>query len=61
MSAGKAGLAGNVTYLAKRSNAGSVLAIASRRARHTGPVDFVATLAKVAYIDFGWRLATNPV
>lgn len=59
--AGKAGLAGNVGHLGKRSNAVSARARASRRARHTGPVDFVALLAKVTYIGYGRRLATDPV
>jgi hypothetical protein len=59
--AGKAGLAGNVGHLAKRSNAASAGARASRRACHTGPVDFVALLDKVTYIACGVRLATDPV
>jgi len=66
--AGKAGLAGNVDHLAKRPNAASAGARASRRAGHTGPVDTalsaegsVALLDKVAYIACGVRLATDPV
>ena len=46
-------LAGNVGHLAKRSNAVSVCARTSRRALHTGPVGFVALLAKVTYIACG--------
>jgi hypothetical protein len=74
--AGKAGIAGNVGHIAKRSNVVSSRARASRRVRHTGPVDFVALLAKVTYIgsrkaeseirlsaieDCAGRLATDPV
>ena len=59
--AGKADLAGNVGYLAKRSNTASACARVSRRARPTGPVDFVALLDKVIYIACGPRLATDPV
>lgn len=59
--AGKAGLAGNVEYIAKRANTGSARARISRRARHTGPVDFVAILDKVLDIVCEPRLATDPV
>ncbi len=61
MRADKAGLEGNVGDLVERPNAGSAHARTSRRARHTGPVSFVALLDKVTDIAFGARLVTDPV